>query len=210
LKVKPNRNTVLFALILIPYLLLIPAYWWYNEKLNAIEHSSFVVVNKEEMNLYHYNYKGELLQKSKISTGTNAGNKSKVGDLKTPEGVFPLVSVEDASTWTHDFGNGEVKGAYGPYFIRLSVPGQKGIGIHGTIDNASLGKRVSEGCIRMDNIELEKLVKNIRTPSTIIITPGVPDILQNKTTVDTIKSKRNAAPTILKKTQLNATILKKI
>ena len=180
---KANRkNLVLWSLIFIPYLLLIPAAIWYFNKLNTIEHSSFVVINKAEMMLYHYKYNGTLLQKSQIATGKNFGNKETKGDNRTPEGVFNIVGVEDASTWTHDFKSdslGAITGAYGPYFIRLDVPGQKGIGIHGTHDNKSIGTRASEGCIRLHNEDLIKLVKNISTASVVLITPSIEDIQAN-------------------------------
>ncbi len=180
----------LWLLIFIPYLALIPAAFWYNKKLNTVAHSSFIVVNKQEMTLYHYSYKGELLQKSPIATGKNFGSKNFKGDLKTPEGVFKAVSIEDASGWSHDFkdGNGTIEGAYGPYFIRLAVPGQKGIGIHGTHDNASLGKRASEGCIRMQNENLKKLVRHLAVPVTVVVTPGLPDLMENKKLQDSLKS----------------------
>lgn len=181
---------ILWVLIFIPYLALIPAALWYYKKLNRIAHGSFIVVNKQEMALYHYSYKGELLQKSPIATGKNSGNKNIRGDLKTPEGVFEAVSIENASDWTHDFkdGNGKIEGAYGPYFIRLAVPGQKGIGIHGTYDDSSLGKRASEGCIRMQNENLQKLVKCLSVPVTVVVTPGIPDLLENKKFQDSLRS----------------------
>lgn len=177
-----SKNIVLWILILIPYLLLIPATAWYSYKMEKIEHASFILVNKAEMTLYHYNYKGELLQKALIATGKNSGNKAKVGDQKTPEGIFHINKIEDAASWTHDFkddSDGPVAGAYGPYFIRLQVPGQKGIGIHGTHDNNSLGKRASEGCIRMQNADLVRLVSHISTTSIVVITPGIEDIKED-------------------------------
>ena len=142
------------------------------------------------MTLSLYNYKGELEQKSNIATGKNYGTKQFAGDLKTPEGIFKIASVEDASQWSHDFKDdtiGVVKNAYGPYFIRLQVPGQSGIGIHGTSDSNSIGSRASEGCVRMNNKDLTDLVKNIHNVSVVIITPGQEDI--NVDFSDTVKSK---------------------
>ena len=119
-----------------------------------------------------------MLQNSKIACGKNFGNKEKVGDNRTPEGVFRIGEIEKASHWSHDFkdGKGEIKGAYGPFFIRLDVPGQKGIGIHGTHDPNSIGSRASEGCVRMYNDELVSLVNNISTASMVVITPSESDI----------------------------------
>lgn len=178
MKVK-TRNSILWVVLIIPYLILIPAYYWHKNKINEIKNSSFIIINKEEMQLYHYNYEGVLLQKSPIACGKNYGNKVEIGDNKTPEGVFTINQVEDASSWTHDFKDdeqGEINGAYGPYFIRLNVPGQKGIGIHGTHDPRSIGNRASEGCVRMKNEDLRDLVSNIKTALVVIITPSKSDL----------------------------------
>lgn len=84
--------------------------------------------------------------------------------MKTPSGTFPIDEIIDASSWTHDFkdGKGEIAGAYGPWFISLDTTGLSkgqwgGIGIHGTHDPNSIGKRVSEGCIRLTNEDIQKL-----------------------------------------------------
>jgi len=174
-----NKNAFLWVLLIVPYVALIPAYLWYSKVLRDIDSSSFIIISKQDMTLYHYNYKGELLQKSPVATGKNYGNKVKIGDLKTPEGVFQITEVVDASDWTHDFKDdtlGKISGAYGPYFIRLNVPNQKGIGIHGTHDENSLGTRASEGCIRLPNKELVKLVNHLKSASVVVITPAQNDV----------------------------------
>lgn len=90
-----------------------------------------------------------------------ADDKEKPGDMKTPEGLFSVQQIQDASAWTHDFGDGkgEIRGAYGSHFIRLKTPGHCGIGIHGTHDPASIGTRATEGCVRLNNSDLLELVK---------------------------------------------------
>jgi hypothetical protein len=187
-----KRDAILWGLILLPYLLLIPAAIWYFNKLDKVEHSAFIVINKADMSLSLYNYKGELLQKAGVATGKNAGTKATVGDNKTPEGTFTIASVEDASGWSHDFKDdslGTIKGAYGPWFIRLNVPGQKGIGIHGTHDENSIGGRASEGCIRMRNADLQQLVAKIKIATVVVITPGVEDLQANIGPTDTLIKK---------------------
>jgi lipoprotein-anchoring transpeptidase ErfK/SrfK len=167
---------------IIPLLLLIGVSYWYFQQLKTIENSNFIIINKANMTLSQYNYKGELLHQFKIATGKNFGDKTQIGDCKTPEGVFTIEEVVDASTWSHDFKGdkqGAIQGAYGPYFIRLNTPGQKGIGIHGTHDNNSIGNRASEGCIRLNNKDLTKLVENINTNSVVVITPGIEDVRIN-------------------------------
>ena len=91
-----------------------------------------------------------------VSVGKNLGTKKKMFDKKTPEGTFTICSIENSSYWKHDFndGMGLQKGAYGPYFFRLKVPGFKSIGIHGTCRPESIGTRSSEGCIRLNNSDL--------------------------------------------------------
>ena len=183
-----KSDILLWIIVLIPYLCLIPATYWYFKQLRQVENSTFIIINKADFTLSHYNFKGKLLQKSSVALGTYPGNKSEIGDLKTPEGVFRIVGFEDASNWSHDFKGdtlGNIEGAYGPYFIRLDVPGQKGIGIHGTHDDNSIGTRASEGCIRMHNMDVSKLVENFKTASVVVIVPGVEDqkvnyLIENK------------------------------
>lgn len=189
------KNIVLWLVLLFPYIFAIPAYYWHLDTVKKINNSSFIIINKQEMMLYHYSYTGELLQKSGIACGKKFGNKENIGDEKTPEGVFVIAGVEDASAWSHDFKNdnqGEIKGAYGPYFIRLIVPGQKGIGIHGTHDPNSIGTRASEGCIRMRNDELVNLIKHIPTASVVVVTPSQSDndsTFKEKTLQDSMTKK---------------------
>jgi hypothetical protein len=169
-------------IFVIPLILLIGVSYWYLYQLKNIKNSNFIIIDKANMTISQYNYKGELQHHFKVATGKNFGDKSQKGDLKTPEGIFKIEEVVDASTWSHDFKDdklGAIKGAYGPYFIRLKVPGQKGIGIHGTHDNNSLGKRASEGCIRLNNNDLIKIVKNIHINSVVVITPGIEDVRIN-------------------------------
>ena len=126
-------------------------------------------------------YKGREIQKYPIACGKNYGNKETKGDLKTPEGLFHVTEIEKASSWVHDFGDGkgEIPGAYGPFFIRLEVPGQKGIGIHGTHKPESIGTRDTEGCIRLNNEDLLKLVKQTHIGMAVLITPSYMDVIKS-------------------------------
>ena len=107
---------------------------------------------------------GQPIKTYKIAVGKNAGQKQAEGDLRTPDGDFSVDEVCEAGYWTHDFGDGkgEIKGAYGPWFISLDTPGWTGIGIHGTHAPESLGTRASEGCVRLNNADLVQLVKFVK------------------------------------------------
>jgi hypothetical protein len=155
----------------------------------------FLVVDKNSQHIRVYNKDGLILEDFPVSTGQNPGNKLIAGDLKTPEGIFPVTSKEDASEWTYDFedGRGPVTGAYGPLFIRLDVDSNNifynsrskfyftseksfvGIGIHGTHDPSKIGNRASHGCIRLKNEDLLRLQKYVYSGMLTIILPGMPD-----------------------------------
>ncbi|MDR1916731.1 MAG: L,D-transpeptidase [Synergistaceae bacterium] len=131
---------------------------------------TLVVINKSSYSLVLYK-DGAMLKKYRIAVGRNSGNKMRVGDMRTPEGEFPIVQIQNASSWTHDFGDGkgQIKGAYGPYFIRLGTPGWTGIGIHGTHAPTSIGTKVTEGCIRLNNRDLLELRSMVSIGDRVII-----------------------------------------
>lgn len=123
----------------------------------------FIVISKLETTLSVY----EVVAKDTIKVACypcclskNKGNKEKRGDMKTPESPqgqpFSIVNIQDAHTWTHDFGDG--RGAilsYGNWFLRLKTPGHTGIGIHGSTNNETpMPGRASEGCIRLRDCDI--------------------------------------------------------
>lgn len=112
-----------------------------------------------------------------VCLGEGIGQKMRAGDHKTPEGEFKIRSIENSSGWSHDFhdGQGKRKGAYGPWFFRLSTPQSTHIGIHGTCFPESTGKRESEGCIRLRNEDLEELKQHVFYGMKVVIFPDLPD-----------------------------------
>jgi len=106
-----------------------------------------------------------------VAVGRNIGQKVKVGDCRTPEGKFSVQSIQSSQGWSHDFkdGKGVIPNAYGGWFIRLKT-GWNGIGIHGTHDPSSIGKNVTEGCIRLKNENLQTLKdKYVRLGMVVVI-----------------------------------------
>ena len=137
-----------------------------------------IVISKESMTLNLFDSDGGLIFSFPVAVGKNYGNKEKVGDMKTPEGEFSIVQIQDASTWTHDFGDGkgEIAGCYGNWFIRLKTPPHTGIGIHGTHAPESIGTRATEGCIRLNNADLDKLKPLVRVGMSVTIESSVKDM----------------------------------
>lgn len=127
-----------------------------------LQTSYSVVIDKAAFQLTLYK-KGIEVRRFPVAVGLKPGQKKEVGDMTTPTGKFTVDEICEASTWTHDFGDGKgvIKGAYGPWFISLATPPWEGIGIHGTHDPKSIGTRASEGCIRMNNEDVAWLKKYV-------------------------------------------------
>ena len=122
------------------------------------QENCFVVMSKKDYYLYVYEPQGNdtvLLARYDCCFALKKGDKQQEGDMRTPhcslDHPFTITEIKDASTWEHDFGDG--RGpilSYGNYFLRLDTHGHKGIGIHGSTNNAeSVPGRASEGCIRL-------------------------------------------------------------
>lgn len=129
-----------------------------------------IFVSKIDMTLTLADNQGNIIKVYPMACGKNIGPKRVKGDNKTPEGVFSLEGIQDASKWGHDFndGKGYIRDAYGPWFLRLKT-GFIGIGIHGTHDPNSIGTRASEGCIRLNNRDIADLHDRVKLGMTVII-----------------------------------------
>lgn len=132
----------------------------------------FIYISKLDMTLTLVNAEGQPVVTYPMACGKNKGHKQSKGDMRTPEGKFTLQQKQEADTWSHDFndGKGVIKGAYGPYFMRLRT-GFQGIGIHGTHDPASIGTRATEGCIRLENKNVAALYDQVTVGMPVIIGP---------------------------------------
>ena len=137
---------------------------------------SYIYIKKSDFTLCYYDNSGKEIFRAGCALGLNPGQKEKEGDMKTPSGTFYVDEILDASYWTHDFGDGkgEIQGAYGPWFISINTDEMSkgqwgGIGIHGTHDPASIGKRASEGCIRLENSQVEILKQLVSVGTKVVI-----------------------------------------
>ena len=207
------------VVILLPYVIMVLNYFGYQKKVAEISNASFILINKETMTLSVYDYKGNEVVEYPIACGLNYGNKEKIGDMKTPEGVFHVSDIQNSSQWTHDFkdGLGEIAGAYGPHFIRLEVPGHKGIGIHGTHKPESIGTRATEGCIRLNNSDVVDLINYVSIGMVVIIVPSQHDVVnletpqkvktKSKQTNSTTRQTESAETTFSSQTLMNDSIV---
>lgn len=148
---------------------------------------ALIVVSKREYRLYVYDTAADttLAASFPICYAKNTGQKEKQGDNATPECTvthpFRVSEIKDASTWTHDFGDGRGElPSYGRWFCRLDLsaafPHNKkvaknhSIGIHGSTSNEpSVPGRDSEGCIRLRDADLVTLHDHFITVGTNVV-----------------------------------------
>ena len=139
--------------------------------------ANHIIISKETMTLTLYDSDSLVVCRFPIAVGKALGNKQRRGDMKTPEGLFSIEQIQNAETWCHDFGDGKgiIEGCYGNWFLRLKTPPHKGIGIHGTHDPASIGTRATEGCIRLENSNLDSLKPLVHIGMAVRIESSVAD-----------------------------------
>ncbi|MCM1222109.1 MAG: L,D-transpeptidase [Lachnospiraceae bacterium] len=167
--------------VILPYIGIFVMKNWYEGKMSQYQKSTFIIIDKGRMNLSVHGLDGEVMATFPMGCGKAYGNKVEEGDNRTPEGIFRISDIQNASEWKHDFndGKGEIKGAYGSYFLRLGGMPHKGIGIHGTHLPSSIGTRCTEGCIRLKNEDISKLKEMVYCGLTVIVLPSDKDIIEN-------------------------------
>ena len=132
-----------------------------------------IVIDKPHLTLTVLDKDGNPVKTYPVAVSKYYGNKERRGDNKTPEGEFTINEILYAKNLYHDFGDGKGKivGAYGPWFLRLSVPGFRDIGIHGTHLPESIPSRATEGCIRMFNEDILELKEQVVLGTKVTILP---------------------------------------
>ena len=114
----------------------------------------FIVVNTENRVLTVYK-NGEIYKKYPIAVGKDS--------TKTPSHKFTIVNKSINPYWGGMFGKykpikgGAPNNPLGKRWMGLSTEKYRGYGIHGNADPYSIGKRISAGCIRMINEDIEEL-----------------------------------------------------
>ncbi|MDR2473997.1 MAG: L,D-transpeptidase, partial [Tannerella sp.] len=139
--------------------------------------TDIILISKQDMKLRMIHCNDTIALTLPMATGKNPGHKTQSGDKKTPEGIFTVYAIHDATEWDYDFndGRGKIKGTYGKYFVRFKE--HYHIGIHGTHLPETLGTRATDGCIRLHNDDIERIVPMIsRSKTLIVVTPAKEDL----------------------------------
>jgi lipoprotein-anchoring transpeptidase ErfK/SrfK len=173
-KDKPFESEVLY----IPDAGVVVACESKRDTLKNNDKTDLILISKQDLKLRMINFRDTAMLTFPIATGRNPGDKKVSGDKKTPEGIFTVYAIHDASDWDYDFndGKGKIKGTYGKYFIRFKE--HYHIGIHGTHLPETLGSRATEGCVRMHNESLETIVPMVsRSKTLIVVAPASEDLI---------------------------------
>ena len=114
-----------------------------------ITKARFSIVVDKSQNILTLKSGSDVLKTYRVSTGKNSC---------TPEGIFKITNKIVDPPWYPSAGGviqaGDPKNVLGSRWLGLS---KQGYGIHGTTQPESIGKSVTEGCVRLKNSDVEEL-----------------------------------------------------
>lgn len=130
---------------------------------NPLPGDPFIIVNKKTNEV-------ALINDNKVQTVISAAT-GKTENL-TPEGLFTItVKAKDPYYRKKDIKGGDPNNPLGTRWIGFDAEETDGriYGIHGTNDPSSIGKYISQGCIRLQNEAVESLYTIIPIGTKILI-----------------------------------------
>jgi lipoprotein-anchoring transpeptidase ErfK/SrfK len=130
---------------------------------NPLPGDPFLIINKQT-NRIVYIQGEEIQQQYNVATG-------RTDDL-TPQGLFTIiVKAKDPYYRKTDIPGGNPKNPLGTRWMGFDAKGTDGrvYGIHGTNSPSSIGKYISNGCIRMQNSEVEALFDKVPQGTKVLI-----------------------------------------
>ncbi|MEO8156773.1 MAG: L,D-transpeptidase family protein [Betaproteobacteria bacterium] len=149
------------------YLLQLPAQEKLALVLDSTKSTLFVFENTGKVPRYVADYY--------VSIGKNGLEKLREGDKKTPVGVYHVVSRLPKDKLTDFYGSGAFPISYPNEWDQMRGRDGHGIWLHGTPrDTYSRPPRASDGCIVLNNQDLETLAAKLQIGSTpIVITDSI-------------------------------------
>lgn len=124
---------------------------------------NYILIKRSEQKLYYV--KGKLLLKSfPVAIGRD--------ESPTPTGKFTVVyKEENRPFYKGNIAGGAPNNPLGTRWLGLNINETEGntYGIHGTNQVDSIGMKVSAGCIRMKNADVEWLYDHIAKGTPVII-----------------------------------------
>ncbi len=137
------------------------------DRLLILKGKFLIKVSKSKNELILY-FKNRFFKRYPVATGKFD---------KTPEGTFKIVEKTKNPVWWSPDGKevpfGDPKNILGTRWMSIRATGKtpdaRGYGIHGTWDDASIGKSASAGCIRMHNKDVEELFTMVPRGTEVLI-----------------------------------------
>ncbi|MEW6671400.1 MAG: L,D-transpeptidase family protein [Thermodesulfobacteriota bacterium] len=134
-------------------------------------HEYAIIVEKSTQNLYLYAFgeSNRVIFRMACSTGEVRGAKSRAGDKKTPEGVYFFIKEHLKKDLAPIYGSRAFPMDYPNLMDQISERDGNSIWMHGT--NKPLKPRDSNGCIALNNQDIDKLAEYItlnRTPIIVV------------------------------------------
>ncbi|MED4204314.1 L,D-transpeptidase [Neobacillus mesonae] len=131
---------------------------------NPLPGDPFVVINKSTNEL-------ALINDNRVQTVVSVGT-GKTEEL-TPEGLFTIIVKAEKPYYRRgNIPGGDPKNPLGARWIGFDAKGTDGriYGIHGTNQPSTIGKYVSQGCIRTQNEVISSLFPQIPLGTRILVT----------------------------------------
>lgn len=126
--------------------------------------TSKLVVDLSDRRVYFYKNK-KLKQDFPVAIGKEG--------WETPLGSFKVFQKYQNPVWQHPITGEAIppgdRNPLGKWWLGFYNHGNLLIGFHGTPDESLLGEAVSHGCLRMRNIDIEVLAKQIELDTPVIV-----------------------------------------
>jgi lipoprotein-anchoring transpeptidase ErfK/SrfK len=130
---------------------------------NPLPGDPFIIVNKES-NQLAYMDDGKIQRTFPVGTGKTT--------TLTPEGLFNVtVKAKNPYYRKKNIPGGDPRNPLGSRWIGFDAKGTDGriYGIHGTNQPSSIGKYISNGCIRMHNKHVEYLFDQVPVGTKVLV-----------------------------------------
>ncbi|MGM0864623.1 MAG: L,D-transpeptidase [Bacillota bacterium] len=130
---------------------------------NPLPGDPFIIVNKESNQLAYID-DGKVQHTFPVATGKTT--------TLTPEGLFNVsVKAKDPYYRKKNIPGGDPRNPLGSRWIGFDAKGTDGriYGIHGTNQPSSIGKYISNGCIRMHNKHVEFLFDQVPVGTKVLV-----------------------------------------
>ncbi|NGP43628.1 L,D-transpeptidase [Bacillaceae bacterium SIJ1] len=128
------------------------------------QHDVFIIVSKAKNELAYFE-KGSLKYTVPVATGLQPDD--------TPEGIFTVVvKAADPYDRKRDIPGGVPENPLGSRWIGLDARETDGriYGIHGNNNPASIGQRVTNGCVRLHEADIQRLFAETPYGTHVLIT----------------------------------------